>query len=660
MARWARPCEQDPCRQGVHEAVRECQAAGMVVGMIKGDNLASAKAIAIECNILQSAIAIKGATFQNYSDKMRKQELPKIAFMARSLPIDKLLMVHSLKKLGEVVVVTRDGTNNAHALHKADIGLSMGIQGIEVAKESSNIIILNNNFASVVNVVVALTINFIAAVLAGGVPLKAIQLLWVNLIMDTLGALVLATKPPTNDVLLRPLVGKKEPLVSLIGGYVEHGHILEALKLADLMQRHGISLNAVTYLCGMKACTSLEGKGSKTRASMKCIGYQGSRMKVSIRQLGPGDIVCVLQLKERAKFKRKGDDLFVEHTLNLKEAPWGFQFVIVHLDGRKLLIKSAPGEIVKPDFPESGSLSPNQCKAVEAILPLKPLSEMTNMELGECNETILQNVNMEEEMNRKQQHQQSQEVQEDQQEARRSRRTKKSPGGVLRKNGIGPYDQQQNDISGQEEDNSKNVWTKLAGKHPGGKPDMNSRKQGKPRKGSQDQVKRGQDQVGKRPRLEKEKIKPRRATVGEGQDQAKRGQDQVGKRSRSGNNSIRPRRAKAREAQELTKNAMVTTKFRFSSLSFLKKEQRGTRMAFLLDGQNMLSRSLGPLKVRSPRKEKCREKAALNLKTKIKVIYRARRQTVQKNSGPNKGNLSFQIFARIPPYASVQEKGEEC
>ncbi|KAH7437138.1 hypothetical protein KP509_05G058000 [Ceratopteris richardii] len=145
-----------------------------------------------------------------------------------------------------------------------------------------------------------------------------------------------------------------------------------------------------------------------------------------------GDIVFVLQLKEHAKFKRKGDDLFVEHTLNLTEALCGFQFVIVHLDGRHLLIKSAPGEIVKPgqfkaindegmpmyqrpfmkgklyihfsvDFPESGSLTLDQCKALEAILPSKPSQEMTDMELDECEETILQDVNMEEEMRRKQQ-----------------------------------------------------------------------------------------------------------------------------------------------------------------------------------------------------------------------------------------------------------------
>ncbi|MCO5560296.1 hypothetical protein L7F22_013908 [Adiantum nelumboides] len=397
--------------------------------------------------------------------------------------------------------------------------------------------------------------------------------------MDTLGTLVLVTKPPTDDVLLRPLVGQKEPLVSLIGGYVEHGHIQEALELANLMQRHGISLNVVTYLCGLKACTSLEGKGSKTRASMKCTGCQGSAMKVFIRQLGPGmiqqmqhgcpdckgsgetisekdkctqckgekvvqdkklevhvekgmqhnqkitilgeadealdtvtgDIVCVLQLKERAKLKRKGDDIFVEHTLNLKEAPCGFLFVIVHLDGRKLLIKPAPGKIVKPGqfkvtddkgmpmyqrpfikgklyihfsvgFLESGSLSTDQCKALEAILPLKPSSELTNMELGECDKTILQNVNMEKEMKRKQQHQQSQEVQEDQQEAWRSRRTRKSPGGVLRKNDkeecLGKTTLDLRTSNKMTYQVKTRTIQKMSGahKHLGGEPDMNARR----------------------------------------------------------------------------------------------------------------------------------------------------------------------------------------
>ncbi|KAF3439474.1 hypothetical protein FNV43_RR17752 [Rhamnella rubrinervis] len=248
-----------------------------------------------------------------------------------------------------------------------------------------------------------------------------------------------------------------------------------------------------------KICSKCNGKGSKSGASTKCAGCQGTGMKVSIRQLGPsmiqqmqhpcneckgtgetindkdrctqckgekvvqekkvlevivekgmqngqkitfpgeadeapdtvtGDIVFVLQQKEHPRFKRKGDDLFVEHTLSLTEALCGFQFVLTHLDGRQLLIKSNPGEVVKPDsykaindegmpmyqkpfmkgklyihftveFPES--LKPEQIKALEAILPPKPLSGLSDMELDECEETTLHDVNIEEEMRRRQQ-----------------------------------------------------------------------------------------------------------------------------------------------------------------------------------------------------------------------------------------------------------------
>jgi Ca2+-transporting ATPase len=159
--------------------------------------------------------------------------------MGRSSPNDKLLLVKALRKRGHVVAVTGDGTNDAPALHEADIGLSMGIQGTEVAKESSDIIILDDNFASVVRVVrwgrsvyaniqkfiqfqltvnvAALIINVVAAVSSGNVPLNAVQLLWVNLIMDTLGALALATEPPTDHLMQRPPVGRRFVLCVLAG-----------------------------------------------------------------------------------------------------------------------------------------------------------------------------------------------------------------------------------------------------------------------------------------------------------------------------------------------------------------------------------------------------------------------------------------------------------
>lgn len=146
-----------------------------------------------------------------------------------------------------------------------------------------------------------------------------------------------------------------------------------------------------------------------------------------------GDIVFVLQQKEHPKFKRKGDDLFVEHTLSLTEALCGFQFPLTHLDNRQLLIKSAPGEIIKPnqfkaindegmphyqrpfmkgrlylhfsvDFPESGTLPLDQIKTIESVLPPRASSQMTEMELDECEETTLHDVNIDDEMRRKQSH----------------------------------------------------------------------------------------------------------------------------------------------------------------------------------------------------------------------------------------------------------------
>ncbi|KAK6937577.1 Cation-transporting P-type ATPase, C-terminal [Dillenia turbinata] len=234
---------KDPCRPRVKKAVEACQDAGVDIKMITGDNIFTAKAIATECGILQTKEisideVVEGAVFRNYTHEERMDKVNKIRVMARSSPLDKLLMVQCLKQKGHVVAVTGDGTNDAPALKEADIGLSMGIQGTEVAKESSDIVILDDNFSSVVTVlkwgrcvynniqkfiqfqltvnVAALVINFIAAVSAGEVPLTAVQLLWVNLIMDTLGALALATERPTDELMKKPPVGRKAPLITNI------------------------------------------------------------------------------------------------------------------------------------------------------------------------------------------------------------------------------------------------------------------------------------------------------------------------------------------------------------------------------------------------------------------------------------------------------------
>ncbi|KAH9755790.1 calcium-transporting ATPase 1 [Citrus sinensis] len=229
---------KDPMRPGVKESVAICRSAGITVRMVTGDNINTAKAIARECGILtDNGIAIEGPEFREKSDEELSKLIPKIQVMARSSPMDKHTLVKHLRTtLGEVVAVTGDGTNDAPALHEADIGLAMGIAGTEVAKESADVIILDDNFSTIVTVakwgrsvyiniqkfvqfqltvnVVALIVNFSSACLTGNAPLTAVQLLWVNMIMDTLGALALATEPPNGDLMKRSPVGRKGNFIS--------------------------------------------------------------------------------------------------------------------------------------------------------------------------------------------------------------------------------------------------------------------------------------------------------------------------------------------------------------------------------------------------------------------------------------------------------------
>ena len=235
---------KDPCRPGVRKAVEDCQCAGVNVKMITGDNVFTARAMATECGILRpdqdmtSEAVVEGEVFRNYTLEERLEKVDKIHVMARSSPFDKLLMVQCLKQKGHVVAVTGDGSNDAPALKEAHIGLSMGIQGTEVARESSDIIILDDNFTSVATVlrwgrcvydsiqkliqlqltmnVAALVINVVAAVSAREVPFTVLKLLWVNLILDTLCALTLATGQPTKDLMEEPPVRRTQPLITNI------------------------------------------------------------------------------------------------------------------------------------------------------------------------------------------------------------------------------------------------------------------------------------------------------------------------------------------------------------------------------------------------------------------------------------------------------------
>ncbi|KAK4198620.1 putative classe IIB calcium-transporting ATPase [Triangularia verruculosa] len=238
---------KDPLRPGVPEAVRDCQRAGVVVRMVTGDNRLTAEAIARDCGILQpNSVVLEGPEFRNMTKAQQDEIIPRLHVLARSSPEDKRILVKRLKDKGETVAVTGDGTNDAPALKTADIGFSMGIAGTEVAKEASAIILMDDNFNSIVKAlkwgravndavkrflqfqltvnVTAVVLTFVSAIYSAVTQshpeekatavLTAVQLLWVNLIMDTLAALALATDPPQDSVLNRKPERKGSSIIS--------------------------------------------------------------------------------------------------------------------------------------------------------------------------------------------------------------------------------------------------------------------------------------------------------------------------------------------------------------------------------------------------------------------------------------------------------------
>jgi len=144
---------QDPLRPDVPAAVALCQHAGVCVRMVTGDNVRTAMAIARQCGILTSGLVMEGPRFRKLSSTEMDDILPRLQVLARSSPEDKRLLVTKLKELGETVAVTGDGTNDGPALRAADVGFSMGLSGTEVTKEASSIVLMDDNFSSIVKAI---------------------------------------------------------------------------------------------------------------------------------------------------------------------------------------------------------------------------------------------------------------------------------------------------------------------------------------------------------------------------------------------------------------------------------------------------------------------------------------------------------------------------
>jgi P-type Ca2+ transporter type 2C len=230
----------DPVRVEVPPAVAACRRAGIQVKIITGDNAETAREIGRQIGLLDGTekprALLTGPEFGALGDIEALEAVADLRVLSRARPSDKMRVVRLLQESGQVVAVTGDGTNDAPALHQANVGLAMGKAGTSAAREAADIVLLDDSFKSIVNAVVwgrslylniqrfilfQLTINVAALVIAllgpfigVEMPLTVIQMLWINLIMDTFAALALATEPPDLSVLDRKPRNNKDSIVS--------------------------------------------------------------------------------------------------------------------------------------------------------------------------------------------------------------------------------------------------------------------------------------------------------------------------------------------------------------------------------------------------------------------------------------------------------------
>lgn len=227
----------DPIRADVYDAVKSCQSAGVGVKILTGDNIVTASAIADELHLLDNGgIAVEAKEVEEMSDDELSSKLDKISVIARSTPTVKMRVVKLLKAKGEVVAVTGDGINDAPALKNADVGIAMGISGTEVSKEASDIVLVDDSFTTIVKAVewgrniyenfkrfisFQLTVNiasvicvFVSVLLGLDAPFTALQLLWINIIMDGPPALTLGLEPNYSDLMSRKPTNRSENIIS--------------------------------------------------------------------------------------------------------------------------------------------------------------------------------------------------------------------------------------------------------------------------------------------------------------------------------------------------------------------------------------------------------------------------------------------------------------
>ncbi|BAY97251.1 cation-transporting ATPase [Tolypothrix tenuis PCC 7101] len=261
----------DAPRPEVRAAVQECREAGIRPVMITGDHQLTARAIAADLGIAEEGSRVlTGQELQRMSDEELEQNVDLVSIYARVSPEHKLRIVKALQRRGRFVAMTGDGVNDAPALKQADIGIAMGITGTDVSKEASDMVLLDDNFATIVsatkegrvvytnirrfikyilgsNIGEVLTIAAAPILGLGGVPLTPLQILWMNLVTDGLPALALAVEPPEPDVMKRPPFSPRESIFARgLGSYMVRIGIIFAIITIILMEWAYFHSKAVT------------------------------------------------------------------------------------------------------------------------------------------------------------------------------------------------------------------------------------------------------------------------------------------------------------------------------------------------------------------------------------------------------------------------------
>ena len=246
----------DPPREGVKEAIKTCKKAGIRTVMITGDHIATANAIAKELGILKVGDkSISGQELDKMSQTDLEDNIKEISVFARVTPMHKVRIVKAWQKKGAVVAMTGDGVNDSPALKNADIGIAMGKNGTDVTKNASDMILTDDNFITIVEAVkqgrniydnirkaihflIATNIGEIVTIFMGLVlgmksPLLAIQLLWINLVTDSLPAIAIGLEPPEKDIMNRKPVDSRKGIFAdgLWGKIILEGIMIGMLTL---------------------------------------------------------------------------------------------------------------------------------------------------------------------------------------------------------------------------------------------------------------------------------------------------------------------------------------------------------------------------------------------------------------------------------------------